>query len=625
MVSWRNIGMREGNRKRGEGLTLLLQGLAVLAAGALVLLGMAATPWRNLPALLGAFIMLLLAEWALLRAWLRLRAQLQAREQALAQLQAERTRAEREAAARARLLAVLSHELRTPISGVLGMAALLRGTKLTPEQASYVESIDASGRMLLSMVNEILEEARLEAERASEDAQRARREPFDPVRLVEEVVELLAPRAHARGLEVAGFIAPEIRGEWLGDASKIKQALMNLVGNAIKFTRKGGVLVRVERVEGGLHFSVSDTGPGVPERMEKRIFEPFVRGDGDGAVNEGGAGLGLAITRDLLMRMGAELKLDNRPGRGATFHFLLPAAPAREEDGRPDVKLARALAGRRLWLVMPEGPTAWVIAEYVARRGGKADPLPVTALADHLDMDADIIVDARMAEGLVAALEARGNRPFPARVWLLLAPEERIRLHDLLQDARLAGYLLRPPRRRTLEERLGMNAPEAVVGVAARRMRLTRHRMRQKEAEDTAAPLVMVAEDDPVNARVLATLLRRGGYRVQTFADGAALLEHLRDLPEGEPDRWPLCIIADVHMPRMDGPDMVQALRALERARGLPPLPVLMLTAGGEDERRRSLAAGANTVLAKPVDADTLLEALARLGTRGAHQDMAAE
>ena len=252
--------------------------------------------------------------------------------------------------------------------------------------------------------------------------------------------------------------------------------------------------------------------------------------------------------------------------------------------------------------------------------------LPVMALADHLEEDADIIVDAHMAEGLVTTLDARGSLPPRARVWLLLAPEERIRLHDLLQDARLAGYLLRPIRRRTLEERLAPNTAEGALAVAAHRLRATERRMRRVQAGAAYAPLVLVAEDDPVNARVLTTLLERAGYRVEMFDDGTPLLERLREMTETGADQWPLCVITDVHMPRMDGPELAQAIRALERERRLPPLPVLALTAGDEEERRRCLAAGMSGVLTKPVDADTLLEKLARLRTPGtARQDAAAE
>ncbi len=636
MFWWRNIRVREKFRKHGDGAVLLALGLAVLAAGALALLAMAETPARNLPAMMGALVMLLLAEWALARAWWRLREQLRARERAMEQLTQARLRAEREAAARARMMAVLSHELRTPISGVLGMAALLRGTSLTPEQTSYVENIDASGRMLLSMVNELLEEARLEAERASDHEHGARREPFDPARLAEEVVELLSPRAHARGLEVASVIDPAVRGEWLGDAPKLKQVLMNLVGNAIKFTTKGGVLVRVARTGEGLHFAVSDTGPGVPEKMRRRIFEPFVRVDDPDTAREGGAGLGLAISRDLLSRMGATLALDNRPGRGATFHFRVPSRPAQADGADGREAPFRRLNGRRLWLVMPDGPTARALHEYVEKHGGEVAFLAPDDLPAHLDDDVDIIVDARMADELQLALDMHGTLPPAARIWLLLAPEERIRLHDLLQDARLAGYLLRPLRRRTLEERLMADAAEGAVTVAARRMRATQQRLKRRLERQEAGPgggarkgpLVLLAEDDAVNARLLRALLERAGYRVEAFANGAALLERLQALAEeGAPEDYPAAVITDVYMPRMDGAELAQAIRALERGRGLKGLPILALTSGVHDERRqRCLAAGANDVLNKPVDIDAFLDKLAGLiGPGGGRRGAAAE
>ncbi len=577
---------------------LVWAGLGLLVAAVASLVADVAWPgmvWPRIVAL--GSLGLALPSWGM--AWRIVRRRLRDHARMLARLRASERRAVREAAARHRLLAAVSHELRTPLHGLLGTLALLRGTPLNAEQQNHLQTLDVSARMLLSMVEELLEQARLEG--TGESALENR--PFDPARLVEEVCELLAPRAHARGLEVATFVAPQVRGRYVGDALRLKQVLLNLLGNAVKFTTQGGVLVRLEKAEKGLRFEVEDTGPGVPPALEQRLFDAFVRDESGDVAREGGAGLGLAISQRLVRRMGGRLALDNRPGRGARFHFTLPLRPVAEDVPETDMP-SRSAA--RVLLLAPEGPVRQALADLAAACGAEVH-LARDAVR-HLPENTDVIVDARL-EHLLPALLARSARARVLRVWLLLRPEDRIRLHDWLNDPRLSGYLLRPVRRRTFLKLLSGEALERMAEHSVRRLRALA-RSARSAAQETR-PLVVLAEDDPVSAKVARALLERMGCRVAHVADGVALVRMVEGMLERPERERPVCALVDVHMPGLDGIEAAQAIRRLEADRAASRMPILALSGGGAEERGRCLAAGMDGFLRKPVEPEALRAALA--------------
>ncbi len=629
-----------GETSRAQRLLFYAQAGALLVLGTLLLLALLAqhVQW---PVLLMALTLLLLAEALLLCALRRLKHHLRERDAALRALLDARHRATREAAARARMLAFVTHELRTPLNGLLGMAALLRGTPLTPEQASYVHAMDTSGRLLASMVDELLHTARAEATGALDNEAPAAQQPFDPARLVEETCELLSPRAHARGLELACFIDPRIAGQWLGDEVRLRQILLNLLGNAVKFTQSGGVLVRLVAAQHGgrpgLRLSVQDTGPGVPQEIRARICQPFTRNAARDVAREGGVGLGLAIVQHLLQRMNGVLELDRQPGQGATFHAFLPLSPATDTANAADATDAadaadtptlagKPLAGLRVVLVVPGGMHRQALLDYIINLGGTALIAAPEELPQWLaETDVQVIVDAAHAEALRQLLAGAGLAP-AARVWLFLTPEERLPLHELMHDKRLAGYLLKPLRRATIIERLS-SAPERMLDASVHALRGLAQQARTETSSTGSpaaaqasadAPLVLLAEDDPVNARVAETVLRRAGYAVRRFADGSSLLQEVRArlLRRGGEERrhaMPVCALLDVHMPGMDGPQAAQAIRQLEHDLGAPRLLLIALTAADDqDERARCLAAGMDAFLCKPLDADELREVLRR-------------
>ncbi len=604
-------------------LIAVLGGAALWAQGGL----------RWLLGLAGAVALLVML--ALARQSRRLRQQRRANRAALHALRQARRQAARTAAERARMMAFITHELRTPLNGLLGMAHLLRGTALTPEQVNYVQAIDGSGRLLKSMVDELLEAARAEATGAADASAPAVKQPFHPARMVEEICELLSPRAHARGLALACFIDPRIDGPWLGDEARLKQVLLNLLGNALKFTREGGVMVRLEPAADaaqGLVLSVADTGPGVPPGMEQQIFQPFAREGGNDVAREGGVGLGLAIVRRLVALMGGRLSLDNRPGEGATFRVHLPLrrAKAATTGDQANERLGKPLAGARVVLVAPRNMHRAVLRDYIAALGGAVEEAAPHDLPRVLARaGSDVIIDAAHAEALADWLRAHGETA-RARIWLLLTPEERLQHHDLLQHAALAGWLLKPLRRQTLVERLAHGDVESMLNDSVRRLRevaregqarkermregQVRHAPADTETASAHAPLVLLAEDDPVSAQVARIVLERAGCRVAHFTDGAALLKDVRQRLLDASRERPCCALLDMHMPEMDGPETAQAIRQLEHELGAARLPLIALSAAdAPEERNRCLAAGMDGFLSKPLEAEELQALLRQL------------
>ncbi len=263
--------------------------------------------------------------------WMRAGRDITERVEAVKALDAALARAESASVAKSRFLATVSHEMRTPLNGIIGMTDLLIGTGLDPEQKTYVDAVRASGKALLGLIDGILDFSRIEAGRLDLAA-----EPFDAAAVAEGVVELLAPRAQDKGLEIALDVAAEVPPSLIGDADRFRQILLNLAGNAIKFTERGGVGVALAFGRDGLAVTVTDTGPGIPEERLPRLFEEFEQGDEKGANRHEGTGLGLAITRRLATRMGGRVEAQSRVGMGSTFRALLPlpVAPA-EGEGRP--------------------------------------------------------------------------------------------------------------------------------------------------------------------------------------------------------------------------------------------------------------------------------------------------
>ncbi|MDL2404652.1 ATP-binding protein [Rhizobium calliandrae] len=516
-------------------------------------------------------------------------------ERQVARLREEaRLKAEYNSAAKSRLLATVSHEVRTPLSGILGMNHLLAQTPLTPEQANYLTGIRQSGNALVQLVEDLLDFSTIEVGRFQ---LRPRAEHLRP--LLEGVVEMLAHRAHEKGIEIAATVAANVPKTMEFDPARLRQVLFNVIGNAVKFTQTGGVLIRAGLDSNDLVISVRDSGPGMTEEEQARIFGEFEQA-GNVLDRSAGTGLGLAISARILREFGGALSVASERGKGSAFTIRFPVSMMAEEDdrGRRD----DLLEASRVLLLAPEGAASAAIAETIRTLGGRCrligpddlEGLVRSARGEDGPLT-DLIVDHRMApwyfrEG--AELAASGLRKI-----FLVNPEER-NTHPLdLFDA----WLIRPLREQSL------------IDVLSGRMRGMEKRdllndsppefgLVTAEATDIALN-VLLGEDDPVNAMLVRAMLAKAGHRVRLVEDFGGLLARAEN-SENRPD----VVVTDLTMPGGEGAAMLAQLRALERRYGLSPLPVIVLTADSRDAiRRQALLAGADAVIVKPVDPKRLI------------------
>ncbi len=472
-------------------------------------------------------------------------------------------------------LAALSHEFRTPLNGVLGMARLLEGTGLTDEQRTYVEALRESGQHLLGLVNDVLDFAKLGAgkvELVPTD--------FAVEDLLRGVCELMAPRAQEKGLEVA-WAAPAGLGRAFADEGRLRQVLLNFAGNAIKFTPKGGVLVHAEATgPERLRLTVEDTGPGVAAADREKIFEAFGQADPvhDG-VQLGGAGLGLAIVRTLAQTMGGEAGVGSAPGGGAAFwiEITAPLTPAGTDD---------SLAGRRVAVACANPVTALAAQMQLTACGAQAS---LHETLEALPAEAEVV----LIDHALAGSAPPDERP----ALVLLNPEERGRIADYRAGG-YAGYLIKPLRRASLAERV-----QAALGQDA-----ARHATEDERVAPAAAPgaRILLVEDNPINALLARTLLTREGCKVDHATGGD---EALAALAVGAYD----LILMDMRMPGMSG---LEATRRL-RAQGVTTQVVALTANAFEDDRHACLDAGMDDFLVKPLSADALRGVLARLARGG--------
>lgn len=483
--------------------------------------------------------------------------------------------------AKTTLFATLTHELRTPLNGILGMAGLLEQAKLEANARAYVEAIKQSGELLLDLITEILDYSRLEAGRVALESA-----PFDPEAALQDVAELLSPKARAKGLELAVAVRGEAPARVIGDDGRLRQILFNLAGNAVKFTEAGGVALELSTRPGGrLRFSVRDTGPGVAPDKQALIFEEFTQADAGVARRHGGAGLGLAIVKKLARAMGGDVGLESRPGAGATFWAELPFPDANAPPEAP-----ASLAGVRVCVESASGVLSQALRANLASLG---------ALAVERDGAPDVILYDWRADACAEELAAL-KRGAPAVI--VLAAQEAREVIDACRAAGLSHYMLKPVRRRALADRIrialgdvsGAVAPHAVEALETRR-KLDGLR-------------VLLAEDNPINALLARTLLAREGCVVTAVQDGA---EAVAAAAAGAFD----LILLDIRMPRLDGMEAAQRIRA-----GAGPsarAPIVALTAdAGEAERAQAFKAGMDDFITKPIDAARLIDVAERFTRR---------